>query len=96
MLLPRRTLAVGFDLIGSGSVAKGSHTVVAALEDAGHTVLTETRQDLTKSLRVDLPLPALNPGALTLRLIIRDAQGHKSSELAQLVTAHAGHSIESG
>jgi hypothetical protein len=90
VLLPRRTLAIAFDLIGTGAVAKGSHTVAATLEEAGDAVRTEARQDLTDPSRMALPLPALEPGAYTLRLTIRDAGGKKCSELAQPVTAHAG------
>jgi len=37
-----------------------------------------------------LPLPAIEPGAYTLRLTIKDAEGKKCSESAQPVAAHAG------
>ena len=90
VLLPRRTLAFAFDLMGTGAVAKGSHTVAAALEEAGGAVRTEARQDLTDPPRMALGLPALEPGGHTLRLTIRDAAGRKCSEWAQPVTAHAG------
>ena len=39
VLLPRRTLAFAFDVIGTGAVAKGSHSVAATLEGAGDAVL---------------------------------------------------------
>ncbi len=90
LLLPRKTLSFAFDLIGTGSVAKGSHTVTAALEGAGGAVRAEARQDLANPPRMALPLPALDPGAYTLRLTIRDAAGKACSELAQAVTAHVG------
>jgi hypothetical protein len=90
VLLPCRTLAIAFDLIGTGAVAKGSHTVVATLEGAGNALCAEARQDLTDPPWLALPLPALEPGAYTLRLTIRDAEGRKHSELTQPVTAHAG------
>jgi Glycoside hydrolase 123 N-terminal domain len=90
VLLPRRSLVVAFNLIGTGSVAKGSHTIAATLEDPDHAVRAEARQDLMFSPRMALPLPALEPGAYTLRLMIRDAGGKTCSELAQPVTAFAG------
>ena len=50
----------------------------------------ETRQDLADPPRMALSLLGLEPGAYTLRLTIRDAEGKKCSELTQPVTAHAG------
>ncbi len=90
VLLPRRTLAFAFDPIGTGAVAKGSHTVAATLEGAAGALRAEARQDLADPHRMVLPLPTLEPGAYTLRLTIRDAAGKKCSELAQPVTAHTG------
>ena len=90
VLLPCGTLAFGFDVIGIGAVARGSHAVAATLEGTGGTVRAEARQDLAESPRMALPLPALKPGIYTLRLAIWDAEGKKSSELSQPVMAHAG------
>lgn len=90
VLLPRRTLAFAFDIIGTGNVAKGSYTVAATLEGAGGTVRAEARQDLSAPHRIALTLPTIEPGAYTLRLTIRDAEGKKCSESAQPVTTHAG------
>ncbi|MBE3132736.1 MAG: hypothetical protein IMZ55_04630, partial [Acidobacteria bacterium] len=90
VLLPRRTLAFAFDVIGTGAVAKGSHTVAAALEAAGGAARAEARQDLADPQRMALPLPALEPGSYTLRLTIRDAGGKRCSQWTQSVTAHAG------
>jgi hypothetical protein len=77
-------------LIGTGAVAKGSHTVVGSLEQPDHTVRAEARQDLTSPPRMVLPLTGLEPGTYTLRVTIRDAQGRNCSEVAQTITAHAG------
>ncbi len=90
VLLPCRTLTFGFDAIGTLSVAKGSHTVAAALEAAGGAVRAEARQDLADPHRMTLPLPAIDPGVYTLRLTIRDARGKRCSQWTQSVTAHAG------
>jgi hypothetical protein len=91
VLLPRRSLAFAFDVIGAATVARGSYTVTAALESAaGGAPQAEVRQDLADPPQMALPLPAFTPGAYTLRLTILDAQGKKCSEFAQPVTAHAG------
>jgi hypothetical protein len=90
VLLPCSNLAFGFDVIGIGTVAKGSHTIGASLESASSILGAETRQDLTEPQRLALRLPLLDPGAYTLRLIVRDAKGEKCSELTQPIAAHAG------
>jgi len=90
VLLPRKTVAFGFDLIGTRAVAQGSHTITAVLEGAGGTACAQTSQDSAASSWMPLSLPALEPGAYTLRLTIRDAAGRKCSELAQPITAYAG------
>ncbi len=90
VLLPRRTLPFTFDVIGTGAVTPGSHTIAAALEGTDGATVAEARQDLAEPHRMALPLSAIRPGAYTLRLTIRDADGKKCSEAAQPVTAHAG------
>jgi hypothetical protein len=90
LLLPRKTLAFAFDLIGTGAASKGSHTVTAALTGAGGAVRAEAGQDVADPPRIALPLPALEPGIYTMRLTIRDAEGQLCSEFTQPVTAHPG------
>jgi hypothetical protein len=90
VLLPCRSLAFGFDVIGTGAVAKESHTLEARLETAGGTVRAVSQQDLMDPHRLALPLPAIKPGAYTLRLTIRGAQGKKCSETVLPVTMHPG------
>lgn len=90
VLLPRRTLAFSFDVIGTGAVVRGSHTVAATLEGTAGKVRAEVRQDLADPPRMALPLPTIEPGAYTLRLAIKDAAGKKCSESTQPITAHAG------
>ncbi len=90
LLTPRRTLAFAFDVIGTGAVAKGSHTVVATLEGADGAVRAEARQDLSDPHRMALPLRGPEPGTYRLRLAIRDAAGKTCSESSQPVTLHAG------
>jgi hypothetical protein len=89
LLLPQKTLAFTFDLIGTGSIS-GSHTVAATLMEAGGAVRAEVQQNAAAPQRIALPLPALEPGTYTLRLTIRDGEGKQCSESVQLVTAHAG------
>ena len=90
VLLPRRTLAFGFDVIGTSGVVQGSHTIAAKLEGTGGVVRAEARQDLSGPQRMALPLPAIEPGSYTLRLTIKNAEGKECSESTQLVTAQAG------
>ena len=90
LLLPRRMLVCAFDMIGTGAVAKGSHTVVATLERAGDAVQAEARQDLSDPPTIAVPLLETEPGTYRLRLAIRDAAGKACSESSQPVTLHAG------
>jgi hypothetical protein len=90
LLTPRRALAFDFDVMGTGAVAKGSHTVEAALEAAGGEVRAAARQDLSELPRMALPLLGIEPGGYQLRLAIVDAAGKTCSELSQPVTIHAG------
>ena len=90
LLLPRKTLAFPFDIIGAGPAAKGSYTVRATAEADNGAVLAETRQDLAEPHRITLPLSAAKPGGYTLRLSLLDAAGEKCSEAAQPVTMEAG------
>jgi hypothetical protein len=90
LLLPRSTLPIGFDVIGTGSVSEGSHTVTATLEAPGREGRAEARQALTAAPRMALTLPVLEPGAYTLRLAIRGSQGQVHSELTHDLRAHAG------
>ncbi len=90
VLVPRRTLAVAFELLGTGAVTKGSHTVVATCESADGAVLAEARQDLSEPHQLALPLQAIGPGTHRLRLAVRDAADKTCSELSQSVTLHAG------
>jgi hypothetical protein len=90
LLLPRRTLAFAFDVVGTGPVAKESYTVAATLEGETGAVRAEARQDLADPHRIALSVSAGEPGAYTLRLTLLDAEGKKCSESAQPVTMHAG------
>lgn len=90
LLLPRKTLAFSYDLIGTGSVVKGSHILTAALTGDGGVVHAERQQDTADLSPMALTLPPLEPGAYSLRLTIQDAAGRKWSERAQPISAYAG------
>lgn len=90
VLLPRRTLAFAFDVIGTAAVDKGSHTVSASLAGAMEAVHAQARQDLAEPHLMVLPLRGLEPGVYTLRVTILDSTDKKCSELAQPLTAHSG------
>jgi hypothetical protein len=90
LLLPRKTLGFSFDVIGLKAVAKGSHTVAAALEGNAGAVFAENKQDLSGPHRMAISLPALQPGPYMLRLTITDAAGKQCSAWTQPLTAIAG------
>ncbi len=90
VLLPSRSLPIAFEVMGTGSVTKGSHTISATLEEPGRGVRAQGRQDLMSSPWLALPLPSIEPGSYTLRLVIRDAEGKTCSDLTQPLTAYAG------
>jgi hypothetical protein len=90
ILMPRRTLAFTFDAIGTGAVSKGSHNIIATLEELGGPSRAEIRQDLANPRQLALPLSAVEPGDYVLRLKFQDAGGKTCSELAQPVTALPG------
>jgi hypothetical protein len=90
VLLPRKTLTLEYDAMGTAAAVKGSHTVTAELAGPDGKVRAQTRQDLAAEPRMALPLPRLEPGDYTLRLSISDKAGRKSAESAQPITAHAG------
>jgi hypothetical protein len=90
LLLPQKNLAFGFEVAGTGAVAKGSYTVVATLEEAGGKTRAEMRQDVLESPRMALPLPALQPALYTLRLSVQNKAGQQCSEATQIINAQAG------
>lgn len=90
MLLPAKTVAFGFDVLGASAVVSGSHRIVARLETRDGKLRAETRQDLADPHRVALPLRDIPPADYTLRLLIQDAAGLERSQAAQPITAHAG------
>jgi hypothetical protein len=90
ILLPRRNLAFGFDLIGLGAVTRGTHTITATLEEANGSVHAQAEQDLLSAPWLVLPLPALVPGTYTLQLTIRDPRGKTCSDVTRAITALAG------
>jgi hypothetical protein len=90
VLLPGRTLAFSFDVLGTGAVSRGSHTVAARLEATDGAVCAEVEQDLAESYRMALAIADTRPGDYTLRLLIRDAAGKNCSESARPITMDAG------
>jgi hypothetical protein len=90
VLLPANKLSFGFEVLGSGAAAKGSHSITARLESPDGVVRAEARQDLAAPPQMALALTQMKPGASTLRLVIRDAAGKECSQLSQLVVLHAG------
>jgi len=89
-LTPRPMLPFAFDVIGTGSEAKGRHTVIATLESADGAVQAESRQDLSAPHYMALPVTGIRPGTYCLRLELQDAAGKRCSNVSQSVTMHAG------
>ena len=61
VLLPRKTLAFAFDVVGVGSVTRGNYTVAATLEAGTGSVRAQGRQDLADPHLVALSLSVAEP-----------------------------------
>jgi hypothetical protein len=79
-LLPCAFYPLSFDVLGSGSVKEGSHTVKAALCDDGGKPLAAASQDLAGPSRMALDASKLSPGLCRLRLEIVEAGGKTCSQ----------------
>ena len=88
--LPRTRLAVAFDILGTRSVRKGSHSITASLTSAdGPPRMTET-QDLAGAGTVTLDTSTLTPGRYRLNLTIVDADGTSCAQAEQPIEAVNG------
>lgn len=90
VLLPDSSFGFDLDVLGTATVAKGSHVVLARLEASDGKINAEARQDLAEPHRVAIPLQGVEPGDYTLRVTITDAAGKECSQEKQPVTLHPG------
>jgi hypothetical protein len=90
ILLPRTSLPVQMDILGTRSVRKGSHTVVASLTSTDGHDLTTQQQDLLDGPVVLVDTSAFPPGRHQLNLTITDANGATCAHEAQSIEAVDG------
>ena len=88
--LPRPAFRFSFEVLGMGSVERGSHSIRGVLRDRRGRTLASASQDLTSPPRMVLDTSRLRPGAYRLRVEILDAAGELCSELSRDVRALAG------
>jgi hypothetical protein len=90
VMLPCRTLAVAFNIVGFTAVRPDSHRIEAELVDAQGKVHCESDQDLTTSRLLALNAAALTPGRYTVKARVMTAAGELCSESAAPIEALAG------
>ena len=90
VMLPRTRLPVSFDILGTRSVHKGSHTITASLTSADGRTRTTQQQDLADGLAVVLDTSTLAPGRYRLDLTIVDAHGATCSHETRFIEAVDG------
>ncbi|MGA2032329.1 MAG: hypothetical protein ABSG68_08750 [Thermoguttaceae bacterium] len=90
VLLPRRELALTFDVAGANAVSKGSHAINVALATVEGAVRAEAQQDLALGNRIAIALSAIQPGVYTLRATIRNAKDQPCSQWTHPITLLAG------
>jgi len=88
--LPRTRLPVSFDILGTRSVRKGSHTITASLTSANGRMRTVQQQNLAGGHAVILNTSTLTPGGYRLDLTIVDADGMKCAHEARSIEAVHG------
>jgi len=90
VLLPRTKLPVSFEVMGTGAVEKGTHTVTAELTSARGRVVASASQDLAGQRRLVLDTARAAPGRYRLRVRIATADGETCSESTAEMEALAG------
>jgi len=90
VMLPRKRLPVSFEVMGTGSVKKGSHTAKADLLDGRGTVAASASRDLSEPNTLVLDASRVKPGSYRLRLRIATAAGETCSESERQMETLAG------
>jgi hypothetical protein len=88
--LPQTDLPISFDILGTRSVHKGSHTIAASLTSADGRTRTSQQQDLADGLAVVLDTSTIASGRYRLDLTIVDAQGVTCSHETRFMEAVDG------
>jgi len=92
--LPKASLPVSFEVMGTGSVKPGSHEVVASLKNAEDRTIAQQKQDLNEQRVIVLDTSSIPPGNYRLHLKITDADGKLCSEEARDMEAIPGPDFE--
>jgi hypothetical protein len=87
---PRKRLAVSFDILGTRSVRKGSHTITVSLASDDGRTRTEQQQDLADGRVVILDTSTLVPGRCHMDLMIVAADGTRCAHERQSIEAVEG------
>ena len=90
LTLPQTQLPISFDILGTRSVHKGSHTIAASLTSADGRTRTSQQQDLADGLAVALDTSTFASGRYRLDLTIVDAQGVTCSHETRFMEAVDG------
>ncbi len=88
LLLPRRNVSLRFEAAGMAAVARGSHTITAAIERPGGAIVAQARQDLAAANRITIALPP--PRAGRVRVARHDP---RRPGPAMLAAGTAGHGV---
>ena len=88
--LPQTRLAVRYDILGTRTVRKGSHTLTASLTSPDGRIYTKQQQDLADGRVVILDTSTLTPGSYHLNLTVTTADGKPCAHETQPVEAVDG------
>ncbi|MHC4225822.1 MAG: hypothetical protein ACYSW0_00185 [Planctomycetota bacterium] len=88
--LPRNSLSVSFDIVGTRTVRKGSHTITVSLASTEDRTRTEQQQDLADGRVVILDTSTLVPGRYRMDLTIATADGTRCAHEMQRIEAIDG------
>ncbi len=90
LLLPQKNLAIPFEVMGTRSVRKGSHTITAILTNRLGKFITYQKQDLAVDRLFVLDTSTLSPGEYRLTLSIKTKSGKSCSQLSKTIIAING------
>lgn len=93
VMLPRKTLAIPFEVMGTRSVRKGSHTITAILTDKLGKFVTYQKLDLATNRLFVLDTSKLTPGEYRLNMTIKTKSGKSCSQSSKTIIAINGPTI---
>ena len=90
IMLPRSTLAIPFEIMGTRSVKKGSHKMTATLSDSSGKLRTYETLDLATNRLLVLDLSAFTPGKYQLDIFIKTKNGKSCYKTSKTIIAING------